>query len=138
MIRKYHNHKLQTTAWEWEIYYFKIKIIPFIINLRRNYAICYWQVQVKKRSLSKSSKYLEVEIKASIMSVWLLLETTWSLSHNKTNLQQEEHNLYSSEYLQFIYIISSQILQIYCPKDNGEQHTFSDMTTIYIVSVVEK
>ena len=24
--------------WKWEINYFKIKIIPFIINLRRNYA----------------------------------------------------------------------------------------------------
>ena len=26
---------------KWEIYYFKIKIIPFFINFRRNYAICY-------------------------------------------------------------------------------------------------
>ena len=25
----------------------------------------------------------------------------------------------------------------YCPKDNGEYHTFSDMTTIYIVNVVQ-
>ena len=31
---------------KWEIYYFKIKIIQFIINFRRNYAISYWQVQV--------------------------------------------------------------------------------------------
>ena len=26
---------------KWKIYYFKIRIIPFIINVRRNYAICY-------------------------------------------------------------------------------------------------
>ena len=37
---------------EWEIYYFKIKTILFIINLRWNYAICYGQVQVQKRDFS--------------------------------------------------------------------------------------
>ena len=34
---------------KWEMHYFKIKIIPFIINFRINYYICYGQVQVKKR-----------------------------------------------------------------------------------------
>ena len=55
---------------KWEIYYFKIKIIPFIVNLRRNYSkikiinmiLCSkWGLSI----LSKSSKYLEVESNAS-------------------------------------------------------------------------
>ena len=33
---------------KWEIDYYKIKIIPFIKDLRRNSAICYGQVQVQE------------------------------------------------------------------------------------------
>ena len=32
-----------------------------------------------------------------------------------------------------LQLVKSQVIQIYCLKDNGEHHTFSDMTTIYIV-----
>ena len=37
---------------KWEIYYFKIKIIPFIMHFSWNYAIRYVQVHVQKRGFS--------------------------------------------------------------------------------------
>ena len=37
---------------KWEINYFKIKIIPFIINFRSNYAIRHGQVNVQKGGYS--------------------------------------------------------------------------------------
>ena len=42
-------------------------------------------------------------------------ETTYSLSYNKTktNLQQEKHNQYPLEYIEFVYRIWSQILYKY-------------------------
>ena len=40
---------------KWEIYYFKNKIILFIINFRRNHAICSGQVQSKKEGKDQES-----------------------------------------------------------------------------------
>ena len=118
----------------------------------RNYAICYWQIQVQKRSfsirrisliqlkfsriyticsklelsiLSKSSKYLEVELKASIILVWLVSlinNTGLKDTHlNGNNVLIQGHNIDWCNFLAFsIGSRQSSIshLSYQCIKDN--------------------
>ena len=79
---------------KWEIYFFKIKIILFIINFRRNNAICYGQVLVQNG--------------ASASEEFALFN--WSSVGYISDLPFVQNKDYQLEYLQFVYMISSKIL----------------------------
>ena len=95
-----------TSIKKWEIYYFKIKIISFIINIRWNYAIQYGQVQ-SKNGASWKNTYIQFTCVYNLLPYLLLLSVS------------EEFALFNWSSVAYIWSLKNYNAKFICEKSKS-------------------